>query len=50
IIENNVHAQSFVDFKEIANNIKEKNLGEKDILITMGAGEAFVIGNMLLNK
>ncbi len=50
IIENNVHAQSFIDFKEIANYIIGKNFGEKDILITMGAGEAFVVGNMLLNK
>lgn len=47
-ISNNV--KSFLDFKEAEEYIKDKlsNMGEKDIIVTMGAGEASKVGDFLL--
>ncbi len=50
IKENDVEAQSFLDFTDAVNHIKEMNTGEKDILVTMGAGIAFEVGDTLLHK
>lgn len=43
-----VKAQAFEDFPSTQEHLSKMNLGSHTILITMGAGEAFVIGNALL--
>lgn len=46
------NAKSFSSFKDLEKNLVVRllNMGEKDIIVTMGAGEAFKIGNFLLKN
>ena len=41
-------AKAFKDFEEAEKFIQETNLGEGDILVTMGAGRAYEVGDALL--
>ena len=41
-------AKAFKDFEEAEKFIQEANLGEGDILVTMGAGRAYEVGDILL--
>ena len=50
IIENNTQALSLESFESVKDYINNLELSEKDIIITMGAGEAFTVGDMLLGK
>lgn len=50
INESGINAKDFTNFEQAYKYIMDMDLGEKDILITMGAGEAFVIGDKLLGK
>ncbi len=43
-------AVAFPDFETAEAHLRKMNLNEKDILVTMGAGEAYKIGDNLLNK
>jgi UDP-N-acetylmuramate--alanine ligase len=44
------NTEAFNNFKELEDNlfIRLEKMGEKDILITMGAGEAFKVGDLVL--
>ncbi len=46
------NAESFSDFKTLEKNLVVEllKMGEKDIIVTMGAGEAFKIGDFLLKS
>jgi len=48
IRENNKDAKAYVDFEQIENYLKT-SLGPNDVLITMGAGEQYKIGENLLS-
>ena len=48
IKENGVDALAFSDFKSAEEFVKNLNLGEKDILVTLGAGLAYEIGDYML--
>ncbi len=48
ICEKGGHAVSFATFEEIEKYLKE-TVGENDLLITMGAGDVYVIGENLLS-
>jgi UDP-N-acetylmuramate--alanine ligase len=41
--------RAFPDFFAAQEALKEKGLGSNDVVVTMGAGEAYKIGNFLLN-
>ncbi len=49
ILENGVHAIAFSDFKSAEEFVKNLNLGEKDILVTLGAGQAYEVGDFILS-
>mgnify|MGYP003429978627 FL=1 len=48
ILENGVDALAFTDFKSAEEFVKNLNLGEKDILVTLGAGQAYEVGDYIL--
>lgn len=48
ILENGVDAIAFTDFKSAEEFVKNLNLGEKDILVTLGAGQAYEVGDYIL--
>jgi UDP-N-acetylmuramate--alanine ligase len=52
INESGTKSESFLDFKTAEDYIKvwTPKMNEKDVIITMGAGEAFKIGDYLLNS
>lgn len=52
INKNTLNAKAFVDFQAIENYLGAEfpSKGEKDIIVTMGAGEAFKIGDLLLKN
>jgi len=43
-------ASGYDDFEQAEKYLINMNLGDKDILVTMGAGEAFKVGDTLLNQ
>lgn len=43
-------ATGYDDFEQAEKYLMNMNLGDKDILVTMGAGEAFKVGDTLLNQ
>ncbi len=43
-------ASGYDDFEQAKKYLMNMNLGDKDILVTMGAGEAFKVGDTLLNQ
>lgn len=49
ILENGVDALAFSDFKLAEEFVKNLNLGEKDILVTLGAGQAYEVGDFILS-
>lgn len=51
INENRDNAEAFSSFEKLEKNldIRLEHMGEKDIIVTMGAGEAAKIGDFLLN-
>lgn len=52
INQNTHNAKSFSDFESVEKYLENRisKMGEKDIIVTMGAGEAFKIGDYLLKK
>jgi len=50
INENSNNAKAFPDFDSAEKYLRNKNLDDKSIVVTMGAGEAFKIGDNLLLK
>lgn len=48
ISDSGVQAQAFADFPSTQKYLSESRLDDHTIVITMGAGEAFVIGNSIL--
>jgi UDP-N-acetylmuramate--alanine ligase len=50
IKERKVDAFAFKDFGEATESLRRRNLGPNDVLVTMGAGEAFQIGEALLQE
>ncbi len=52
INENTHNAKSFSDFESVEKYLENRisKMGEKDIIVTMGAGEAFKIGDYLLKN
>ena len=50
INKNTDNAEAFTDFQKLERNlmIRLETMGEKDIIVTMGAGEAFKIGDFIL--
>ena len=50
IVENNVHSVVAPSFVEAKSYIEKLDLKEGDVIVTMGAGEANVVGQMLLGK
>ena len=48
--ENNKISEAFESFEDLENKLKTEQFGQKDIIITMGAGEAFKIGDWLMNS
>lgn len=49
ILENGVDALAFSDFKSAEEFVKNLNLGEKDIFVTLGAGQAYEVGDFILS-
>ncbi|WP_352418140.1 UDP-N-acetylmuramate--L-alanine ligase [Proteiniborus sp.] len=49
LVKNGVDAEYLGTFEEISNYIKD-NASEGDIIVTMGAGDIYMVGEMLLNK
>ncbi len=43
-------ARAFISFKEAEDFFAGANLGENDIFVTMGAGEAYKVGDLLLKE
>jgi UDP-N-acetylmuramate--alanine ligase len=43
-------SEAFDSFEELENKLKSNTFGQKDIIVTMGAGEAFKIGDWLLGS
>ncbi len=50
ITESGTEAKAFIDFETAEEYIRTLALDDKNILITMGAGEAFKIGDALIQK
>ncbi len=50
MIENNIHSISVHSFEEAEEYIYKLDLKNGDVIVTMGAGEANVVANMLLGK
>ncbi len=50
INKNTNNAKSYSSFKELGEDMEVRlpDMGEKDIIVTMGAGEAFKVGDFLL--
>ncbi len=48
VAENVIGAKAFANFSEAEKFIKNLNLSEKDIFVTMGAGEAYKVGDNLM--
>lgn len=46
--QNNLNSQAFDSFKALEDELKDKLFTKKDIIVTMGAGEAFKVGDWLL--
>jgi UDP-N-acetylmuramate--alanine ligase len=46
--QNNENSKAFDNFEEVEKELKNMNLTNKDIVVTMGAGEAFKIADSLL--
>ncbi|MFA6325071.1 MAG: Mur ligase family protein [Candidatus Paceibacterota bacterium] len=46
--QNNQNAEAFNDFESAENRLHGMSLGKKDVIVTMGAGEAFKIADNLL--
>jgi UDP-N-acetylmuramate--alanine ligase len=44
------NARSFASFEEAEEELLKMKLGPKDVLVTMGAGEAFKVGDALLKR
>ena len=49
ICKNGDKAIAFTDFELAENYVKTLNLGEKDIFVTMGAGEAYKVAEKVFN-
>ncbi len=50
IVKNGYNAKAFNDFESAEEYLKNFNFTNQDIIVTMGAGEAFKVGDVLLNK
>jgi UDP-N-acetylmuramate--alanine ligase len=48
LVVGNPQVQAFSSFEQAENFIKTLNLGEKDIFVTMGAGEAYKVADKVL--
>lgn len=46
--QNNQNSKAFNNFEDVEKELKNMSLSNKDIIITMGAGEAFKVGDKLL--